>query len=1448
MSFKLVEPNSKGQQLGFKIVRPKSLKQQLIGNANETSVSVNGHSYAALLDTGSMISSISEQLCRSLAFPVYPLGDLIHIEGAGGHSIPYLGYAEVHLTLNGLSGSPSIDALFLVMPSTPYNEKVPFLIGTNVLWQVYHTPMSGNMDIAWKLAVQTLVKQHKVELVDGSLGSVKTTQPITIPAGSRVLIHGHTRVAATTCMRLTVMSEEKLGSPLPGGLLISPSLFHLEPGHSSHRLGIEVSNFSSKDVTVPAKSSICDLHKVSIMSNETVQKQPSNLPGSDGLSESLSETLSPAQVSEVQSLLQRWSCVFSKHDLDLGRTDLVEHEIKLNSNVPFKERHRFIPHAMVEEVRTHLREMLDLQVIRKSHSPYASNVVLVRKKDGSLRFCIDLRRLNNLTVKDSYNLPRIDDTLDAIQGAKWFSTLDLKSGYWQVEIAEQDKHKTAFSVGNLGFFECNRMAFGLTNAPATFQRLMETCMDDLYLNYCLLYLDDIVVFSRSYDEHLVRLEAIFQRLHEAGLKVNAKKCHFLKHRIKYLGHIVSEDGISTDPEKVEVVKSWPVPKDVKDLQRFLGFVGYYRRFIKNFSKIAHPLHLLLQGTGKCNKRKRRPQFPFQWGEAQQKAFEMLIECCSSSPVLAYADYSKPFVLHTDASRDGLGAVLYQEVDGKLRVIAFASRSAQKTEQNYPVHKLEFLVLKWAITDKFHDYLYGNRFTVKTDNNPLTYVLTSAKLDATGQRWVSQLGSYQFDIEYRSGKKNIDADALSRINWPDTGVLSAQTVATILGNPSCTPFIETLCFSQQVPNLDTVQLESNLDWGLLQRQDGVLKDVFQLLEKSVLDISSLGPEHRIFQREISNLCVHNGIIHRRRFEGEEETFQLVVPLKFRDRALSGCHDEVGHLGRDRTLDLLRERFYWPGMTRSVVDYVSNCGRCIRSKTPNTQRAPLVNVKTTQPMELLCIDFLTLEQSKGGFSNILVATDHFTRFAWAFPTHNQTALTTAKVLFDNLFMPYGFPAQLHSDQGRNFESTIIKELCRLAGTHKSRTTPYHPMGNGQCERFNRTLLGMLASLDPVLKSNWKSHIHPLIHAYNCTKHDSTGCSPFYLMFGRHPRLPVDLFFNIDRNVGCEKSQSEFIKGLRKRLQKAYEIAASNVDKSQSSQKQNYDSKVRGATLDVGDRVLVRNVGLKGKQKIADKWQDNVYIVLDRPNPELPVFKVGLERGRGKTRVVHRNMLLPISSIAKSESKATYKKAVSHQKNGQPTVRVEVSDNESSITAGDEEDSDEGETVYIVEAPRPLPRLRPRTRPIPAPRPSLTVEGNTSNTAATENVESSVPSSHNIVSESEDSYDTRENSLTSLLEQPEEDNLSQDVNVDSDRVDTLQTPISPGSSASLTQDMDVELDRVDTPPVPRSRPTRHRKPPAWLDPSVYELQNVVRPSALENKVKVMKDVLKILLEETL
>ena len=480
--------------------------------------------------------------------------------------------------------------------------------------------------------------------------------------------------------------------------------------------------------------------------------------------------------------------------------------------------------------------MLEIGAIQKSNSPLASAVVLVRKKDGYLRFCIDLRRLNARTVKDAYSLPRIEDSLDSLNSSCIFTSIDLKAGYWQVEMDPKSIPLTAFTVGHLGFYECVKMPFRLTNAPAMFQRLMEICLGDLHLNWCIIYLDDVVIFSRTPEEHLNQLDAVFTKIGEAGLKLKPSKCEFFKQRIAYLGHIVSDKGIETDPKKIEAIVNWPVPKTVHDVRSFLGFTNYYRKFIYKYAQKAKPLNKLISGE---NVKKKHSKV--DWTDECQTAFELLKETCTNAPLLAYANYKKPFRLNMDASEKGLGAVLYQQQnDGTFRVIAYVSRTLSKSERNYDAHKLEFLALKWSVTQRFHEYLYGGTFEVYTNNNPLTYVLTSAKLDAIGQRWIASLANYDFKIFYQRGHLNVDADSLNRIPWDmertyDTPLDTVLVKSAIMQSRVS---IKIPMFSNALITVNELIIHSDLQlsksqWRLEQRNDFSLKQLIELYETGKL---------------------------------------------------------------------------------------------------------------------------------------------------------------------------------------------------------------------------------------------------------------------------------------------------------------------------------------------------------------------------------------------------------------------------------------------------------------------------------------------------------------------------------------------------------------------------------------------------------------------------------------
>ena len=476
---------------------------------------------------------------------------------------------------------------------------------------------------------------------------------------------------------------------------------------------------------------------------------PSSHPPQKPCQPPLPECLSPLQQQQLNELFKEFQDVFSQGDDDLGNTPLLKHGIETHGP-PLRQPYRRQNPAVCREEMTQVQQMLSSNVIRPSNSPWASPVVMVRKKDGSLRFCVDFRQLNAATVKDAHPLPRIDDLLDALHGAKWFSTLDLKSGYWQVPISEQDKAKAAFRTSSGQLFEFNQVTFGLCNAPATFSRLMDRVLAGLHWETCLFYLDDIIVFSSTWEEHLARLCEVFERLRHAKLKLGAAKCTFTAKEVSYLGHRVTEEGLLPDPSLLAPIRDIPPPKTTTEVRSFLGLAGYYRRYVKGFAAIAAPLYALT-----------RKDAVFHWSEDCQSAFNQLKTRLTTSPITAFPDFSQEFRLYTDASTAGLGAILAQVRDGKERIICCASRALNKAEKSYPATKLECLAIVWAVA-KFRPYLMAMPFEVFTDHYALQWLKMMRTGSALLHRWSAALEEYDFTVRHRPGKVQTHVDGLSRL--------------------------------------------------------------------------------------------------------------------------------------------------------------------------------------------------------------------------------------------------------------------------------------------------------------------------------------------------------------------------------------------------------------------------------------------------------------------------------------------------------------------------------------------------------------------------------------------------------------------------------------------------------------------------------------------------------------
>ena len=742
--------------------------------------------------------------------------------------------------------------------------------------------------------------------------------------------------------------------------------------------------------------------------------------------------------------------------------------------------------------------------------------------------------------------------------------------------------------------------------------------------------------------------------------------------VKYLGRLISGDGYRMDPKETEALERFrEPPKNIGEVRSLLGIFGYYRCYIRDFAKKVKPLYELLKGdrSGESNVKVKvrkgggrvgqnyNSKEPVKWNAELQSIVDKLIEHLRSEEVIAYPDFDQPFYLTCDASNHGLGAVLYQNQKGVDRVIGYASRTLTDAEHNYNLHsgKLEFLALKWAITERFGDYLkYSPRkFEVYTDNNPLTYVLTSAKLNATGLRWVADLAEYDFLIKYRPGKENVDADCLSRkplelsdLQKKCTESIDPASVAAIIVN------------GKNMENSDGVVLQCRIEASLCELQESS-EEVLQVSKEELVEEQKkdlvVGPvrqcvidrskpnragwndlswDAKVLMKSFGKLEMREGVLVRQTAKYQ----QIVLPAKFHHIVYRELHEKMAHVGPEKVFDMAQQRFYWPRMCADIEHYIRKKCRCMVTKQPNqAERAPLVPIKATRPFQMIELDFLEIDKDRhcqGGFRYALVVVDHFTRFCQLYATRSKSSQAAAAKLWNDFIPRFGYPEKIHHDQGPEFNSQLWKELHRYTGIKASNTTPYHPMGDGMVERLNKTVLNMLKAIPETEKKRWKDHLPKLGFAYNTTVNKTTGYSPFFLMFGRNGRLPIDRMFGLDSIVPIKRqSHSQFVKEWKDKMEEAFRLANNHIDKAANYNKQHYDKKVRGEEVNVGDQVLVRNMREReGAKKLRSHWERTIFEVVEK-KPGLPVYIIQNMKKPKDKRTVHRNLIMECNELPRN-----------------------------------------------------------------------------------------------------------------------------------------------------------------------------------------------------------------------
>ncbi|KAL0533871.1 hypothetical protein IC582_028142 [Cucumis melo] len=816
----------------------------------------------------------------------------------------------------------------------------------------------------------------------------------------------------------------------------------------------------------------------------------------------------------------------------------VEFAIELESGtVPISRAPYRMAPAELKELKVQLQELLDKGFIRPSVSPWGAPVLFVKKKDGSMRLCIDYRKLNKVTVKNRYPLPRIDDLFDQLQGATVFSKIDLRSGYHQLRIKDEDVPKTAFR-SRYGHYEFIVMSFGLTNAPAVFMDLMNRVFREFLDTFVIVFIDDILIYSKTEAEHEEHLRMVLQTLRDNKLYAKFSKCEFWLKQVSFLGHVVSKAGVSVDPAKIEAVTGWTRPSTVSEVRSFLGLAGYYRRFVENFSRIATPLTQLT-----------RKGAPFVWSKACEDSFQNLKQKLVTAPVLTVPDGSGSFVIYSDASKKGLGCVLMQQ--GK--VVAYASRQLKSHEQNYPTHDLELAAVVFALKIWRH-YLYGEKIQIFTDHKSLKYFFTQKELNMRQRRWLELVKDYDCEILYHPGKANVVADALSRKVSHSAALITRQAPL----------------------HRDLERAEIAVSVGAVTMQLAQLT-VQPTLRQRIIDAQSNDP-YLVEKRGLAeagqttefSLSSDGGLLFERR---------LCVPSDsaVKTELLSEAHSSPFsmHPGSTKMYQDLKRVYWWRNMKREVAEFVSKCLVCQQVKAPRQKPAGLL-----QPLSIpewkwenVSMDFITgLPRTLRGFTVIWVVVDRLTKSAHFVPGKSTyTASKWAQLYMSEIVRLHGVPVSIVSDRDARFTSKFWKGLQTAMGMRLDFSTAFHPQTDGQTERLNQVLEDMLRACALEFPGSWDSHLHLMEFAYNNSYQATIGMAPFEALYGKCCRSPVCWGeVGEQRLMGPELVQStnEAIQKIRSRMHTA-----------QSRQKSYADVRRKDLEFEVGDKVFLKVAPMRG-----------------------------------------------------------------------------------------------------------------------------------------------------------------------------------------------------------------------------------------------------------------------------
>lgn len=852
----------------------------------------------------------------------------------------------------------------------------------------------------------------------------------------------------------------------------------------------------------------------------------------------------------------------------LGKTGLIKHEINVGDCKPTKQRYHGVSPAIELKMYAEVDRMIQLGVVEKSNSAWNSPVTCVSKANGKTRLCLDARKVNAATVKDAYPMPLIDSILSRLNETRYISSIDLKDAFWQIELEESSKEKTAFTIPGRPLYQFTRMPFGLCNAAQTMCRLMDLTIPSELRDIVFVYIDDLLIVAPDFDTHMERLEIVAKNLRRANLTINVEKSKLCMKTIKYLGHIVGNGEIKPDPKRVQGICDYQPPKTVRQVRQFLGMTGWYQRYILNYSSVAAPITDLLKKSDR-----------FIWSSAAQEAFESLKNSLVTAPVLTHPDFRLPFFIQCDASLSGVGGVLFQIKDGEEHPIAYMSKKLNTAQKNYSVTELECLAAIVSV-QRFRCYVEGMTFTVITDHAALKWLMSRKDLTGRLARWSLALQQFDFTIEHRKGSANVVPDALSRLTIDEITTPTRNTV-----------------------DLDDAAFSSS---------------EYETIRKAVIDRNDELPDLKVRGK---------GIYKRTQFRKSDDTvdlqtvWKLWVPSSLRQQVIIDAHNppSAAHGGTDKTLDLVRRNYYWPGISKDVRSFVSQCIICKQTKAPNqTLRPPMGKAFATErPFQHLYMDLLgPYPRSRIGNTTIFIVLDQHSKFTWLKPMKKATARNICQYLEDEIFNMFGVPESILTDNGVQFISKDVKALMTRYGIAHVLTASHSPQANAS-ERVNRSIVAAVRAYVDTDQTTWDHHLSSIASALRNAIHTTTKQSPYFVVFGQHMIQHASTYALLRTIQSLPIGDVEILPPEEFR-DKVNDTVRKNIAKARERNVTRYNTRTRQVTFSPGQEVFVRsfkqsdfakNFNAKlGKQwwpaRIVRRKGTCLYIVEDRQGKPIKI----------------------------------------------------------------------------------------------------------------------------------------------------------------------------------------------------------------------------------------------------